>query len=130
MVRVRALAACGLALMVTAAPATADIIRNKPSLKPGATRDASDTVRGRLVELGVDRAEADQIVSRLRPEEVEFFNASPGANGVVGQEDTIVMFWYEWVLGIAYAYGAWSLWDHWGCESFFPDRNANGKNCP
>lgn len=115
-------AAC---LFLSAGAAMADIVPNEP--EPSVSPDAAtvQTVRGRLVELGVSTPEVDRIVSSLQPDELAFFGANPKANAVVGQDEIVVMFWYEWVFGLAYAYLAWKWWDGWGCEAFFPNANCN-----
>jgi hypothetical protein len=110
-------------LLLAAGAAMADIVPNEP--EPNASPDGASahTVRGRLVQLGVAAPEVDRIVASLRPEELDFFGSNPKANAVVGQDEIVVMFWYEWVFGLAYAYLAWQYWDNWGCEAFFPNAN-------
>jgi len=114
-----------LLVMTAGTAALADIVPNEPDKSSSPDSSAAQTVRGRLVNLGVTAPEAETIVTSLRPEELAFFRANPKANDVVGQDEIVVMFWYEWVFGLAYAYASWKFWDTWGCEAFFPANNCN-----
>lgn len=117
----RRLIALGTAFLLLGGPvATADIIPNEP--ESGAPdQGAAAVVKERLLKLGVGHGEADRILSSLTPDEVDYFHAHPNANAVVGQEEIITMFWYEWAFALAYAYMTWLWWDEFGwCRAFFP----------
>lgn len=88
----------------------------------------ADTVSARLVELGAAPTEAQIQVARLSPDELAFLANHPSANSLVGQEEIIGMFWYEWVAAAAAIYVSSQIWYDWGKDAFFrddPDDNAD-----
>jgi hypothetical protein len=111
-----------MSVLLLAAPVMADIVPTEPDAPTAKDKALTDSVKPRLVELGVERGEADQIVSNLTGEDLEFFGRSPNANAIVGQQEIITMFWYEWVIGIVSLYASWKFWDTWG-EDFILDRD-------
>lgn len=104
-----------LSLVILASPCLADIIPTETDR----TRDASaKPVHAQLSLLGVSPSEAGTIVSKLSADQIQFFADNQRASAVVGQEDLIVMFWYEWILAAGSIVLAYYLWS-WGDYTFF-----------
>lgn len=109
-----------LSLLTLVTPCMADIIPNEP---PARVQDgqSSETVKAKLAQLGVSPTERSTIVNKLSNEEIQFLAQNEKANALVGQDDLVVMFWYEWIFAaLAIGLGVWA-WQEWGEDSFFKD---------
>ena len=93
-----ALAAAGL----FAQPLYADVI---PTRRAGDTKESSQKVQTRLVELGMTADAAKDQVQQLTTEQTKYFAGNPGRIQLVGQAENFGgqsdNMWWEWVFGIA-----------------------------
>jgi hypothetical protein len=109
-----------LAVMMVATPCMADIIPNEPDARAQDGKSAK-VVETKLSQIGVTPTESAVIMSKLSNEELQFLASNDNANTVVGQEDIVVMFWYEWIFAaVAIGLGYWA-WTEWGEDAFFKD---------
>ncbi len=109
-----------LSILMITTPCLADIIPNEAEARARDNQSA-DAVKAKLAQLGVSSSESSVIVGKLSNEDLRFFAQNQNANALVGQEDIVVMFWYEWIFAaVAIGLGYWA-WTEWGEDSFFKD---------
>jgi hypothetical protein len=109
-----------LCVLSIVTPCMADIIPNEA---PARAQDVSsaDAVKAKLARLGVAPSESATIVAKLSNEDLQFLARYDKANVAVGQDDLVVMFWYEWIFAaLAIGMGVWA-WQEWGEDAFFKD---------
>ena len=82
-----------LSILAVSTPCLADII---PSETAPRDAKAAQTVHNQLEKLGVSPSESNAIVAKLSPDQLSYF-AEHQETMLVGQEDLVVMFWYEWI---------------------------------
>ena len=83
-------------------PLYADVI---PTRRAGETKESSQKVQSRLVELGMTADAAKDQVSQLTVEQTKYFAGNPDRIQLVGQGENFGgqsdNLWWEWVFGIA-----------------------------
>ena len=84
-------------------PLYADVI---PTRRAGESKESSQKVQSRLVDLGMTADAAKDQVSQLTAEQTKYFAGNPDriqlvaqAENFGGQSDNL---WWEWVFGIAF----------------------------
>ena len=82
-----------LSILAVTTPCFADII---PTETAPHDAKAAQAVHAQLEKLGVSAVESNTIVAKLSSDQLHYFAESPDTM-LVGQEDLVVMFWYEWI---------------------------------
>ena len=86
-----------------AQPLYADVI---PTRRAGDTKESSQKVQTRLVELGMTADAAKDQVQQLTAEQTKYFAGNPGRIQLVGQAENFGgqsdNMWWEWVFGLAF----------------------------
>jgi hypothetical protein len=107
-----------LSLVVMVSPCMADIVTTEPE-RAGAPQ--AEAVKSKLQTIGVAPTESLSIVSSLSPDQLHYFATHDKAVAVAGQEDIVVMFWYEWIFAaVGIGLGVWA-WTEFGEDAFFKD---------